>query len=429
MTTLVLEVTAGPFAGRRFELTEAASFILGRDPSCHLALPPDDHTGSRFHFLLELSPPTARVRDLGSRNGTFVNAQKIGGRAKTETAAAAHGKKFPEVELNDGDEIKVGTTLVKVRWQRPLVAETIDADEPAAALTRPEAAETVDAEEDSGARLAGLTPGSRLGAYELNRELGRGGMGRVMHARRLADGKESAIKMLLVDAALSMKHRAMFRREIDSLRALSHKNITEIYDHGTADDGLWFAMELCSGGSVDDLMRQGGPMEAPQAVRIIDDALQGLAHAHKLGYIHRDIKPQNILLDAQGTAKIADLGLAKSYQQAGVSGNSVTGEAAGTIDFMCRDQLTNYKYARPDVDTWSMAATLYAMLTGSAPREAVAGEDPVLGVLTRNAIPIRARRSVPEHLARVIDRALLDDSATRYADAESLRLALLGAGL
>lgn len=106
-----------------------------------------------------------------------------------------------------------------------------------------------------------------------------------------------------------------------------------------AGAGLYLVMELCTGGSVDDLMaRQGGKLPAPEATRIILDALDGLAYAHQQGIVHRDLKPHNVLLGADGRAKIADLGLAKSFVTAGLTGLTETTEWQGTVPFMPRGQ-------------------------------------------------------------------------------------------
>jgi serine/threonine protein kinase len=156
-------------------------------------------------------------------------------------------------------------------------------------------------------------------------------------------------------------------------------------------------------------------------------ALEGLASAHGAGFVHRDLKPDNVLFAGDGTAKLADFGLAKSFQQAGLSGMTATGAFAGTYFFMPREQLTSFRQARPASDVWSMAATLYYLLTGQYARDFGAHPDPLAVILRGGVVPIRRRdASVPEELAGVIDRALSDEAEERYPTAREFASALRG---
>ncbi len=164
-------------------------------------------------------------------------------------------------------------------------------------------------------------------------------------------------------------------------------------------------------------------------------ALDGLEYAHtvklangSVGLVHRDIKPANILLDDKGgdpVVKIADFGLAKAFDRAGLSGLTLTGSIEGTLSFMARPQIVNFKRVRPDVDVWAMAATLYFMLSGSPPREFPKGVDPVQIVLEEDPVPICERdTSIPKALAKVIDAALVDKPCVTVASAAQLAAAL-----
>ena len=153
------------------------------------------------------------------------------------------------------------------------------------------------------------------------------------------------------------------------------------------------------------------------------------------GLIHRDLKPGNIFLANVGgkqVAKIGDYGLAKAFNQAGLAGLSsltLSGNAVGTPYFMPRQQVLDYKYAQPEVDVWAVAACLYVMITGYSPRNFV-GLDPFRAVLDNDVVPIRDRTSsIPQPLATVIDRALINNPEIYYSSAADFKQALLNTGL
>lgn len=258
--------------------------------------------------------------------------------------------------------------------------------------------------------------------YRIGRQLGGGGNGTVYEAERAQNGERVAFKVMPSHVAVSEQARQVVEREIASMRVLSHAQIVEIYEHGAVGSVFYIVMQLCPGGSIDRLMeRQGGKLPVGEALRLALDALQGLAYAHHRKFVHRDLKPQNLLIGADGRGKIADFGLAKMFDNAGLSGITRTGEWEGTAPFMPREQMINFKYVKPSADVWSMAATLYNMLTGAHPRETPPGWSWRRVVLDAAIVPSRERDgSIPAAVAAVVDRALSRDPSARPATAHEL---------
>jgi serine/threonine protein kinase len=251
-------------------------------------------------------------------------------------------------------------------------------------------------------------------------------MGAVYLARRPGHADPVALKVMLPQMVVEEAAQEIFIREIEVTRALRHPNIVALLDFGKHEGHFYFALEYCPGGSAEALRRaQGGCLSLPFVVRLATQALEGLAAAHRAGFVHRDLKPDNVLLAGDGTAKLADFGLAKSFQQAGLSGMTATGTVAGTYYFMPREQLTSFRQVRPASDVWSMSATLYFLLTGQYARDFGSQADPLTVILRGGVVPIRQRDpALPEDLAAVIDRGLADEPERRYPSAGEFAAAL-----
>lgn len=231
-------------------------------------------------------------------------------------------------------------------------------------------------------------------------------------------------------------------REVDNAKALKHRHVVELRAGGVSAGIPFLAFEFCNGGTVFDLLKARGGILAPKdAVEIILQVLEGLEYAHGVelpavrlangdfaaarGLVHRDIKPQNMLLhnsEGEWVAKLSDYGLAKAYELAGKSGITGTGEIAGTIPFMPRQQVREFKYAKPTVDLWATAASLYFMLCGWPPRNLSGSDDVISEILANDAVPILQRSpTIPRHLAQAVDFALIEDPKINVSTAADLK--------
>ena len=418
---VVLKIQQGKDIGKTFAFTEHDTFVFGRMDDCHACIP-DDTQVSRHHFILEVNPPQACLRDLGSLNGTHVNGKKYGAREKGETPEEGAKRRYPEVSLKHGDRIKVGQTELEVVIEQPKEAPQHRVDPQRgyfAALAR--------AARPARVRLTRARerkPKLRIPGFKIEAEIGRGGFGAVYRARR-ADSSVVAVKVMLSRVDADDEAIAKFKREAAVTSKLQHPNIVRVLESGASGAVFYFIMEFCDGGSAWDLMlKNNGRLSLAQAKPIILGALEALAFAHDKGFVHRDLKPQNILL-SRGAVRLSDFGLAKSFQQAGLSGMSMTGGYAGTPVFMPREQITNFKYVKPVSDVWSMGATIYNMLTGDFHAQFSKDRDPIDVILNEDVVPIRKRdKSLPASLAGVLDKALAKQAKDRFQNASEFLHAL-----
>jgi formylglycine-generating enzyme required for sulfatase activity len=241
--------------------------------------------------------------------------------------------------------------------------------------------------------------------YKIEGVLGQGGMGAVQLATDTRLDRKVAIKRILGEAARSKAAITRFVTEAKAIAALNHPNIVQIYDYGRAKDGPFLIMEYVDGGCLSDLCKSGDvPLE--KAVDIICHVCDGLAVAHDLGIIHRDIKPANILLNRAGIPKLTDFGLAKA--EAHDHGMTMTGAVMGTPDFMPPEQRRDAALVDHRSDLWSLAATVYQLVTGRSPK-------------------IIRFNDVPASLQEVLGKALEESKEDRYQSATDLRRALRAA--
>jgi DNA-binding MarR family transcriptional regulator len=276
---------------------------------------------------------------------------------------------------------------------------------------------------------------SRLGsalapAYDVESELGRGGMAIVYRARDNRLKRAVAVKLLPPELAFRPDIRSRFLREAETAARLNHPNIVPIYSVDERDGLVYFVMALVQGESVGDRLRRVGAFPVAEARRILREVADALAYAHANGVVHRDIKPDNVLLDsASGRAMVTDFGIARAASDDGDGSRlTATGAVIGTPAYMSPEQCAGDREIDGRSDLYSLGTVAYQMLTGEPPF--IGGNTPsiMMKQVTEPPVPVRQRRGdVPEDLERIVMRLLAKSPADRFADGAALVAALDGA--
>jgi len=418
-----LELTLEALDERRqgWRFVGPITVVIGRSHLAQVHL--EDPRVSGNHAEIEVTGEACHVRDLGSAHGIFVNGKPV-----------THGP------LLDGDRVRVGGTELRVSVRPAAVVPPAGAVSCEACKARftPEQVRA-DLEGWNGmrfrcasCRMSDADEAPEIPGYVLERKLRKGGQGQVWLARETATpGRRVAVKTVrlpygLPDDQVSRRVQS-FQREASIAMTFRHPNAVEVYKFDVVGRMFFAAMEYLAGGDLYEYVEARGVLGWQEACSLMMQALDALSAAHAAKIVHRDVKPENLLLTeaAPGARlKVADFGLAKNFALAGLSGMTSTGVAGGTLGYISPEQLTDYKYAGPNADVFSLGAVLFRIMTGE---EMYSGPEP--SVVERIlSSPIRSlssvRSEVPAPIAFVVDRALSRDLGLRYADAGQMRAAL-----
>lgn len=258
----------------------------------------------------------------------------------------------------------------------------------------------------------------RVGAYELESELGRGGMGRVLSARHLPTGALRAVKLL--DAAADLETLERFRREAQVLARLGGDGVVRVHEVGVEGRTPWFAMDLMSGGSLAGRMKTQGRFPWAEAVALVKELARALGRCHALGLVHRDLKPANVLFDDQAKPRLADFGCVRDL---GASRLTETGTVVGTPAYMAPEQLDGRRADTP-ADVYALGVILYELVTGSRPfADGHVHARLLAATAGRFEAPSRLA-PVPAALDELVTRALAPDPRRRPPDGQALALEL-----
>ena len=256
------------------------------------------------------------------------------------------------------------------------------------------------------------------GRYEIQRELGRGGMGRVFLARDLKHGRDVAIKVLHPELSTALAAER-FLREVRTTAQLTHPQILPMHDSGGAGGLLYYIMPYIQGQSLRDRMRREGPLPLEDAIRIVSLVAEALAYAHANGVIHRDLKPENILLQGPNNPLLADFGLARAIQATSTGRLTPTGIVIGSPLYMSPEQAIGEQELTGRSDQYSLGSLLYEMLAGQPPFAAPTPRAILKRKVSEEAAPLRSLRpGTPAAVDRAVKRAMHRSPEQRFSSVE-----------
>ena len=355
--------------GRALEVAVGERLVIGRGAATNLQVP--DERASRRHAEIVCQNDAYVVNDLGSKNGTRLN-----------------GRPITSAPLAFGDQIGIGHTSLLFAEQSP-------------------------------SQLVG----HEIAGYEVLDQIASGGMGMVFRARQMTLDRVVALKVLHPRLVADQKFVERFVHEAHAAGALNHVNIVHVHDAGCADGIYYYAMEYVDGPTVAQELRTRGSIPPEPAIGIVAQVATALAFAHAQGIVHRDVKPENIMLTTDCTAKLADLGLAKFVDtEVGQAERGTDGRLRvwGTPSYMAPEVALG-RDADSRSDLYSLGATLFHMLTGRVPFTGATATD----VLTKHvSAPLPDMQTynpqVPVALNPMVERLMAKSRERRYQTADDL---------
>lgn len=266
--------------------------------------------------------------------------------------------------------------------------------------------------------ITGLTRASIFAQrYEVIEELDKGGMGKIYRVFDKKIEQEVALKLLRPEITADVNTIKRFRRELKFARNISHRNVCRMYDLGEEGNAHFITMEYISGENLKSSIRRMGRLTIDKAISIAKQVCEGLSEAHRLGVVHRDLKPGNIMIDSEGNARILDFGIARSLRSKGMTGE---GTMIGTPEYMSPEQVDGEE-ADQRSDIYSLGVIIYEMVTGRVP---FIGDTPI-SVVVKHKLeippdPKKINPQIPEDLNRMIMRCLDKDRENRYQNVDAL---------
>lgn len=418
-----LIIIEGKGKGKLFHIMEKRPITVGRGGNCEILL--DDEGVSRQHCQVEFDGERYWLTDLKSRNGTLLNGVEI----------------KDAQQLKDGDDIQVGDTHLRFEMETILqprgrgdsgevtslvTREGICAGCGAAITQRDSVIRGVDGLYCGKCALGDSLVDKTVAGYKVLSRIGEGRTSVLYKAMQVAVDRAVALKVLRPEAAANEVFVKRFIREAKSGAKLTHPNVIQIFDAGECEGLYYIVMEYVEGKTVSKMLEERGqPLDLKTALSVAIQIARALDYAHKHSIVHRDVKPGNIIVNADGLAKLLDLGFAKSREEAGRSGITQVGRVVGTLDYMPPEQTLDSRVVDHRADIYALGATLYRMLTGGMPFGGTTLKDKMKNIREqRPESPKKLNKAIPDSVCRIIEKAMAKNRDERYQNAESLLLDL-----
>lgn len=368
-------------------IVDVENFYIGRKPECELSL--DNIDMSRRHCCIRLIENRYKVIDLGSRNGTYLNQNKI-----------------TEAYIKSGDVLRFGKKLYVV------IGNSSKTSSVRLSI------ETSTQSKYGESSLTDMLMGVQMGPYLIVDNLGKGGMGVVYLAEEVETHKKYAIKIIRSSKQEEAGVVARFHKEKHVLEKLKSPYIIQYFDAGTYNGLDYIVLEYFGTGNLGEYLRANTKMSLYLSLKVICRVLDAMEVAHEQGVIHRDIKPDNILIDESFDVRVTDFGLMKNLESSRTGASTVTGVTLGTPSYMAPEQIKTAKTVTPQTDVYGIAATLYHMLSGNPPYEGVGAIEIIMKV---GVLPIKSLHKcepeLPKELCDIIHKALSFELEDRYSSA------------
>ena len=397
-----LKIVRGKHEGRVFDLRGESRAVIGRAPESTITL--DDALLSWKHCRIDFSAEEVRLVDLHSTNGTFLNKKRV------EMEAMA-----------PNDFFQVGGNLFQIL---PLAKRTSGGGD---SFLCPRCRESVSVPEEH--REGEITcphckrtstPGSDiLGDYHLLEIIGRGSTGLVYKASDLKEGRIVALKAVKLDGDIDAKTISRYLRVSHTEGRLFHPNIVQVYRTAKSSGFFTIAMEYIDGITLYQKICEEDQLEVGEAIRIANQVASALVHTSQKGIVHRDVKPENILVTRGSVAKLMDFSIAKRIRPTPEAPVTLAGEGLGTMHYVPPEQIYDAANVDERADVYALGCTLYHMLTGTPPFKAPKGQAKRRGILMRilsgDCPPIEEfAPSVPDEVSRIVSRAMAREVGDRY---------------
>ncbi len=403
-----IRIDHGQDAGKVWRLPGPGSYIIGRDPSISIRVLDMKVSKAHCRIVVQGEGATSRaiLEDLKSTHGTELNGQPVSS---------------PK-QLKPGDEIRLGLSILRFLSDGA-------ADEDAVPHAAKNARTSVAVED----KAAGTAPkrrktfaadslvGKDIGGYLVREKIGQGGMGSVYTAEQVSLHRDVALKVLSEKFTSDRNFVDQFVNEARSAAALNHPNVVQVYDVGKEDGRYYFSMEFVLGGSLEERLAEDGKASWQDALNWMMDAANALIFAQKRDILHRDVKPDNLMLAEDGSAKLCDLGLAKKS----ANEDMLAAGIIGTPAFISPEAIQRRKDIDARSDLYSLGCTFYRLLTGENPYPGKTVKEILVGHL-RGAIPRVSDKNpdVPRALDDAIYKLMQKEPADRFESPQELLQAL-----